>query len=241
MIGVADSVSELIGEHASIGRSLVQVKMPRMSAEELMEILNKGLVSLSMKMDLEAKNRIVLLSQGLPEFTHSLGLYSSQQAIKRRTRDISLDDVSVAIKMAVEKAQQSIMDGYHKATSSPRKENLYARVLLACSLAPPDILGYFTAAAVRDPLTKIMGKAYEIPTFTRHLNEFSSESRGPILQKIGSSRRFRFRFVNPLMQPFVISHGLANDLIDNNTINMIFEENKKAGGVSGLLNVISFW
>jgi hypothetical protein len=212
-----------------------------MSAEELMEILNKGLVSLSMKMDLEAKNRIVLLSQGLPEFTHSLGLYSSQQAIKRRTRDISLDDVSVAIKMAVEKAQQSIMDGYHKATSSPRKENLYARVLLACSLAPPDILGYFTAAAVRDPLTKIMGKAYEIPTFTRHLNEFSSESRGPILQKIGSSRRFRFRFVNPLMQPFVISHGLANDLIDNNTINMIFEENKKAGGVSGLLNVISFW
>jgi hypothetical protein len=30
------------------------------------------------------------------------------------------------------------------------------------------------------------------------------------------------------MQPFVISHGIANDLIDNRTIDSVFEENKRA-------------
>ncbi len=228
LIGVADSVTELIGEHASIGRSLVQVKMPRMSSEELIEILEKGLKNISMSMSREAMERVVLLSQGLPEFTHSLGLYASQQAIKRRRREITMDDVNVAIRLAVEKTQQSILESYHRATSSPRKESLYARVLLACALAPTDILGYFTAAAVRDPLTRIMGKAYEIPTFTRHLSEFSSQHRGPILQKIGSSRRFLFRFVNPLMQPFVIAHGIAEDLVSHQKVDDIFRENREA-------------
>jgi hypothetical protein len=232
-----DTLDSLLGETVSpddIRHLLQGLEKPailvidetdRIRDKEVTTLLADTIKTLS---DHLTSTKIILLSQGLPEFTHSLGLYSSQQAIKRRTREITIDDVNVAIKLAVEKTQQSIMDGYHKATSSPRKENLYARVLLGCALAPTDILGYFTAAAVRDPLTKIMGKAYEIPTFTRHLNEFSAESRGPILQKIGSSRRFRFRFVNPLMQPFVISHGIANDLIDNRTIDSVFEENKRA-------------
>src|SRR2546422_2375002 len=38
---------------------------------------------------------------------------------------------------------QSIRSVYHTATRSPRRENLYAKVLLACALAPTDDLGYF--------------------------------------------------------------------------------------------------
>jgi Cdc6-like AAA superfamily ATPase len=42
LIGVADSVDQLIKEHRSVERALVQVHMPRMSAEELYGILDKG-------------------------------------------------------------------------------------------------------------------------------------------------------------------------------------------------------
>jgi Cdc6-like AAA superfamily ATPase len=47
LVGVADSVTELIVEHESIERALIQVHMPRMSKPELDEIVNKGLSELS--------------------------------------------------------------------------------------------------------------------------------------------------------------------------------------------------
>ena len=53
LVGVANSVEELIAEHLSIERALIQIQMPRMSPDELTEILRKGLDLLSMTMDRE--------------------------------------------------------------------------------------------------------------------------------------------------------------------------------------------
>jgi hypothetical protein len=86
-------------------------------------------------------------------------------------------------------------------------------VLLACSLADTDSLGYFPAGAVRQPLSRIMGKPYEIAAFSRHLADFCDADRGPVLERTGAPRRYRFRFRNPLLQPFVIMQGLATGLI----------------------------
>jgi len=74
-------------------------------------------------------------------------------------------------------------------------------------------LGYFSAAGVAEPLSIIMKKKYDIPSFVRHLNEFATEKRGPILKKAGERRRYRFRFINPLMQPFIIIHGISTGLL----------------------------
>lgn len=216
LVGIADSVDDLIAEHHSIERSLVQVHMPRMSRTELFEILDKGLAEVRMTIQDDAKERLAELSQGLPHYTHLLGLHAAQTALSENREQITRSDVEAAIRIAVAKAQQSIRNAYHKATHSPRQGTLYARVLLACALAPTDELGYFAATDVRPPMSRIMGKPYEIPAFSRHLNDFCDETRGPILQKKGTRRRFRFRFVNPLMQPFVIMHGLANALLPRN-------------------------
>lgn len=42
VVGVADNVEDLVAEHQSIERALVQVQMPRMNRAELHEILNIG-------------------------------------------------------------------------------------------------------------------------------------------------------------------------------------------------------
>jgi hypothetical protein len=120
-----------------------------------------------------------------------------------------LEVVDGAIKKALEDAQQSIRSACHKATISPRKNNLFADVLLACALAKTDDLGFFAAQDIREPMQQVTGKRYEIPSFAQHLNEFCDPKRGPILTKTGAKRRYRFRFVNPLMQPFVIMQGFA--------------------------------
>ncbi len=212
LVGVADSVDTLIHEHQSIERALVQVRMPRMSPPELGEIIDKGLQQAGMVAEIDAAKRIVALSQGLPHYTHLLTQLAAQRAAMAGRVRVELTDTQVAIDSALGKAQQSIISAYLTATASPR-ENMYQQVLLACAMAETDQLGYFAAVDVRDPLSKIMGRRYEIPAFSQHLNAFSEDHRGPVLQRTGTSRRFRFRFVNPLMQPFVIMDGLKKGLI----------------------------
>ncbi len=230
LVGVADSVDELIAEHQSVERSLLQVHMPRMSWEELSEILDKGLERLDMTIEKKAKHRIVSLSEGLPHYTHLLGLDAAQRAILDDRDAIKMSDVNAAITTAVDNAQQSIRTAYHRATSSPRKDALYAKVLLACALTPTDDLGYFSASNVKGPVSRIMKKPYDIPAFARHLNDFTEEKHGSIMERTGTARRYKFRFVNPLLQPYIILHGLAKGLLDEGTLRDLQPEK----GIQGL-------
>ncbi|HBR21419.1 MAG TPA: hypothetical protein DD713_02435 [Nitrospiraceae bacterium] len=213
LVGVADSVDELIDQHQSIERALVQIQMPRMSQSELNEIFDKGLPKLGMTIDDNAKNRISHLSQGLPHYTHLMGLHSARQALLEKTKNISLNHVKKAIEKSLSEAQESIQRGYHKAIMSPQRDNIFKEVLLACALAKSDNLGYFAPADVREPLRKIKNKSYEIASFARHLYDFCEAVRGPILQRTGKRRGFRYRFINPLMQPYVTMQGFATGLL----------------------------
>lgn len=142
LVGVADSVTDLIAEHQSIERALVQVQMPRMSTPELSEIVDKGLQQSRMSIEPASRDRIVALSQGLPHYTHSLALYAGLSAIDDGRSAIAERDVDTAVRQAVKNAQQSVLQLYHRATSSPRRENLYGKVLLAAAMAAVDQLGY---------------------------------------------------------------------------------------------------
>ena len=208
VVGVADTVSELIAEHESIDRSLIQIPMPRMEVAELYELLDKGTTKLQMKLEPKARQRIAGLSQGLPSYTHRLALHATRAAIRKQRGTIGKEDVEHAIRDAVESAQQSLRDNYRKAVSSPQSGNLFGQVLLACARAETDNFGYFAAADVREPMSKIMKKPYEIPSFARHLSSFCQSARGNVLRKEGEKHRYRYRFSDPLMQPFVIMKGI---------------------------------
>jgi len=218
LVGVADSVNELIAEHISVERSLVQVQMPRMSINESYELLNKRFLLIKIEVQELIRERIAFLSQGLPSYTHLLALHSSQKAITRDSNIIENSDLESAVQMAVEKAYQSILSAYHRATSSSR-ETIYAQVLLACALAKKDNLGFFAPPDVVNPMSLVMKRKYRTTGFSRHLNDFCEDKRGAVLCKRGSERNYRFRFVNPMMQPYVIMHGLASGLIAQEDLN----------------------
>jgi Cdc6-like AAA superfamily ATPase len=223
LVGVAESVHELIAHHQSIERALIQIHMPRMKPQELEEIVTKGLSRVGMTIDQDAVRRLASLSKGLPHYTHLVGLHSSRIAIDAGKRHISLEDVSAGIKRALDDAQQSIREAYHKATMSTRKESLYPSVLLACAMAIPDEFGCFAAGDLREPLNAITGKPYAIPNYARHLKDLCEDSRGPILKMKGTKHRLRFHFVDPLMQPFILMKGYAGkeisfDLLDRPTL-----------------------
>lgn len=212
VIGVADSIDELISEHKSIERALVQIPMPRMSQAELFEIAEKGLNKVGMGIDAHAKSELATLSQGLPHYMHSLTRFAAYAALEEGRMNVDMPDVEKAIRSAIENAQQSIVSAYHRATNSPH-QNMYAEVLLAAALTDNDDLCSFAAGDLREPLHKITKKQYRIDRYMRHLNALSKSDRGPILRKTGQRRRFRFRFVDPLMEPYVLLKGINDEMI----------------------------
>ncbi len=214
LVGIANAVEELIAQHLSIERALIQIQMPRMSPEELAEILRKGLSNLSMTMDQEVIDSIVFLSQGLPNYVHLLALHASQSAIRENESNINVNHLNKAIRQACENAQHSIMTAYSTSISSSRQETIYPKVLLACALAKKDETGCFRAVDVREPLSRILGKQYTTTSaFNRHLNQFCEESRGKVLEKKGIERHYRFRFINAMMPPYIIMEGLRTEMI----------------------------
>lgn len=58
-----------------------------------------------------------------------------------------------------------------------------------------------------------MGKRYETPSFSGHLNDFCDASRGPIVERRGVKRKFRYRFCDPLMQPYIVMQGVNSDML----------------------------
>jgi hypothetical protein len=124
-------------------------------------------------------------------------------------------DLDNAIKTAISDIDQTIRERYLGATISQRRnEALYEPILLACALATSDELGRFQQSAVAAPLNKILpGRNYEAATFAFHMNEFCTEKRKNVLERLGAARNYRYRFTDPVMQPFVILKGLDDGRI----------------------------
>ena len=212
LIGVADSVGELIREHRSVERALVQIQMPRMSTSELVEIATKGIAAARMTIAGAAVARIAALSQGLPHYTHLLTQLAAQAALGKRRAHVGVRDVDAAVTRAMERAQQSIVESYREAVTGT-SGSIYPQVVLACALAEEDEFGFFASSDVREPLSRILQKPSRTSTYARHLEELSSESHGAILQKSGSAGTARYRFVNPLLQPYIAMRGIAQGFV----------------------------
>jgi Cdc6-like AAA superfamily ATPase len=208
LVGVADSIDELIGEHESIERAIKQVPMPRMSKAELLEIVDNGISNCQgLTIEPEARERMADLAQGLPSYTHLLAREAALNAVRDDRTHVTMKDVEAGIKESVDGQLGTSLTLYTKATTAAR--GIYFKpVLLACALAPKDEKGFFYAKDIVAPLKAIIENAPGIQQFAQHLKDFC-EDRGPILERDGR----RYRFIKPLMEPYVILRGLADGLI----------------------------
>ena len=96
LVGVADDVDDLITEHASIDRCLVQIHLNRMGFDELKEIIEAGISQAGLQINANSTNRICLLSMGLPHYTHAFGLNAGRAAIDRKMTRVTTRDVDEA-------------------------------------------------------------------------------------------------------------------------------------------------
>lgn len=213
LVGVAESIGQLLENHQSISRAIIQIPLNRMSEAELKEIITKRADRTPLKFEGDAIWTVITLSRGLPFFTQTLSKYAALHAIKEKRTLIGVSDVEASMDEFIENSEVTFKDAYREATRS-NQANFFRESLLACALADPDDEGWFTANDVLEPYSAIMKSKKTIAHYEKHLRRFSSEEGGKVLHKRGGDRQQQFRFADPMMQPYVIIKGIQLGIID---------------------------
>jgi hypothetical protein len=218
LVGVARDITELIGHHPSIERSLRQIYLQRMASWELEEILDHGFTELELTVAPKIRERMVNLSHGFPHYTHSLGRYTALQALKSHTYEISEDHFLAAIKKAVEDTYHSIRDHHLRGALSPAPGNATPYFLVAAAVARQDDYGSFQPRDLLDPLRVIGPFHLRFLPINYYLGRLTSSESGAILETVGRPHNLRYRFRNPLLQPYIIMDAYRRGIIQDDDL-----------------------
>jgi len=204
IVGVADSINDLIGNHASLERCLKQIKLGRMLPQELEQIIEKGLNNLELTIDKTVKTDIIEFSQGFPHYVHLLSKLSAKVTIESSKEKITRECFNTAINEAIRNAQESIRKSYEMAITNTRNQDGFKNVLWACTLVKEDENGTFRAIDIEEHLVTITGKKNKQQSYSYNLGMLCQTQKGTVLEKVGeSSKQTRYRFKNPLLKAFI--------------------------------------
>ncbi len=93
VVGIGDSIEDLIEDHSSIGRQINSILVKPMPTKELIQIIKSAEESIKKEIKFESAvvDEIVNESEGFPYFVHLLGKESLIQAFKRQEKIIDLE------------------------------------------------------------------------------------------------------------------------------------------------------
>ena len=204
VVGVAETVSELIGEHESLGRSLAQIKLDRMSDEELLDIIQCGEDHLKAAFKEPVKHRIIRLADGFPYFVHLLSrhacLIAGRQLLKNPNAKaiIAEEEYRIGLSEALENAEHSLADQYQQAIVTTRRQSeMLELILWAMALSSEREV---QVRCLAENVSFFTRKEYSSSAFSYHLGKLVKPERARVLTKI---RDGYYKFTNPLMRPYV--------------------------------------
>ena len=216
LVGVGQSIEQLVSAHESITRNIDYVPVEPMHPDGLAEIIQKGFARLNMTFEPGLDFRIAQLSQGYPHYTHLLGQWAGRRAAERNSQVVTSDDLKTALPSSIADAAGGIRIEYDRATDSTQPNNLFKEVLLACALTDKDVRGRFPLAAVQPPLQKILSpRKIHRSSYQRHLALFCESEHGEVLIKTGRKKNYRWHFSNPQLIPFVLLQGVNRGLVND--------------------------
>ena len=205
LVGVAETLTQLLGEHQSLSRSLAQVKLDRMSDDELSDIIAKGEAFLGTAFKSTMKHRIVRLADGFPYFVHLVCRHACRVAGrvlgKQRTASLVVaeEEYREGLADALENAEHSLVEQNQQAViTTRRKSDKFELVLRAMALSESKEVPVQDLA--RNTSYFVGGSPMQASSFSSTLGELAKEKRGWALTKV---RDGYYKFSNPLMRPYV--------------------------------------
>ena len=204
IVGVSESVNDLIGEHESLQRCVKQILLPKMSDVELLLIIENGLKLIGATINPLVKNQILQLSQGYPHYTHLLTKYAAKAAILTEEAEISFGHFDKALDEAILNANESIRNLFQKAVITTKGTTTFEDVVYASSIVMLDEHNTFRAKDLETPLNRITNRLIVLQSYIYHLGKLCQEERGKIYIKIGRPKQSRYRFRDPMLKAYAL-------------------------------------
>ncbi len=120
IVGVSDSLEELVGRHPSIQRNILGLALPLLSDEEIDEILVQGGRDAGIEFLPEVRGAIVDVARGVPYVAQLLGLHAGTEAVAREGFQVEGADLFAAFRRAVEEADPRVAAIYQGITQGER-------------------------------------------------------------------------------------------------------------------------
>lgn len=205
IVGVADSVRELIGEHSSLSRSLAQIKLDRMSREELSDIIQRGEDRTGIEFRSAVTHRIVSLADGFPQFVHLIALYSSLSALEPLLEDpessprtVGEEEYSAGVEEAIQNSEYTLAEAYDNAVITTRRQSdIYELILQAIAMGDKPVAQVQEIARHASTLASRSVKPAQLSTALGRLTE---PPKGSVLTKV---RDGYYKYSNPLLRAYV--------------------------------------
>jgi len=203
LVGIADDVEKLIGNHLSLERCLKQVRMPRMSDLESQEIIDQGLVKLEIVINTRLRTKIIEFASGFPHYVHLLCKYACEEAINSDRNEISDSDLNIAINKGIDNTNEQLKSAYKKSIIGLSTTNKWKDVLFSCAESKLDEFNCFSISDILTAYKSRTGKEVKGGSISYNLNQLCLKERGSILEKLNTGLNTRYRFTNPMMMAYI--------------------------------------
>lgn len=120
IVGVSDSLEELVGRHPSIQRNILGLALPLLSDTEIDEILVQGGRDSGIEFLPEVRRAVVDVARGVPYVAQLLGLHAGTEAIARASPQVEPPDLLAAFRRAVDEADPRVAAIYQGITHGER-------------------------------------------------------------------------------------------------------------------------
>ncbi len=185
VVGVSDTLEQIIGQHPSIQRNIVGVHLPLLRDDEIADMLTKGGRQAGITFNPQATGVVQGVARGMPYMAQLLGLRIAQSALRHAEDDdaqVSDGDVLGAVQRLLDETSSLVLTTYAALASEPR----LGMMLLRLAGAEQDQWGRMTVNKVADGVL-VGGVRLALPSWQRLLEA------GVVVQPEGEAGPAQFR------------------------------------------------
>ena len=156
IVGVADTLGEMLGAHESIRRNIVGLPMRLLSGQEFDELLDIGEAETRVEFPAGIRERLSNLSRQVPYFTRLLCLHAGQSALANERWNVTNIDVDYAIEQALFDTQP-LLSRYHRRLIEDADNAVLKSFLISIARVKTNDKGDFNVGEVLDEYQKLTG------------------------------------------------------------------------------------
>lgn len=137
LVGIAQSLTELVVDHTSLTRQLYPVQIPPMKPGELADVVDKAMLSLTaqgiaLRFEHAARQQLISVASGFPWFVHAIGQEALRRAADSDRSVVTRDDVIISTRnLTNNRFAQQFRDDYQQAVRDSPQREIVLRVFAA--------------------------------------------------------------------------------------------------------------